>query len=87
MELSSSNIKNSYIFSKESFSYISENETLHFSPQAREIKKVHVKKISYTSRNGALKKLLIFSQKKAFLIFRKTETRKQFFIFQETGFS
>ena len=30
--------KNSYVFSKESFSYISGNGTLHFSTQARKIK-------------------------------------------------
>ena len=51
MELSCSKIKNycilkkthskniSYIFSKEKFSYISGNETLHFSAQAQRIKK------------------------------------------------
>ena len=47
MELSSSNIKNfyilskesfSYIFSIESFSYISENRNLHFPAEARKIK-------------------------------------------------
>ena len=31
-----------------------------------------------------IKKCLIFSQNKAFLIFRETETPKKFFIFQET---
>ena len=31
-----------------------------------------------------MKKFLIFSQKKVFLIFRKTEAPKKFFIFQET---
>ena len=31
-----------------------------------------------------IKKFLIFSQKKAFLIFWDTETPKKFFIFQET---
>ena len=39
MGLSSSNIQKIYIFSKESFSYISENKTLHFSAQAKKIKK------------------------------------------------
>ena len=31
-----------------------------------------------------IKKILIFSQKRAFLIFQETETPKKFFIFQET---
>ena len=31
-----------------------------------------------------IKRFLIFSQKKAFLIFRETDTPKKFFIFQET---
>ena len=31
-----------------------------------------------------IKKFLIFSQKKTFLIFRETETSKKFLIFQET---
>ena len=40
MKLTSSNIKKiSYIFSKESFSFISGNGTLHFSAQALKIKK------------------------------------------------
>ena len=34
-----------------------------------------------------IKKVLIFSQKKAFLIFWETETSKKFLIFQETEFS
>ena len=34
-----------------------------------------------------LKKLLIFSQKKAFLIFLETDTPKKFLIFQETELS
>ena len=34
-----------------------------------------------------IKKFLIFSQKKAFLIFRITETRKKFLMFQETELS
>ena len=41
MKFFSSNIeKNSYIFSKESFSYISGNGTLHFLAQDRKIKKI-----------------------------------------------
>ena len=34
-----------------------------------------------------IKKFLIFSEKKAFLIFRHTETPKKFIIFQETELS
>ena len=63
MELSSSNIKKtSYIFSKESFSYISEKRTLHFSDQAQKNKTIHPKKISYFSGNGNSKRIpYIFS--------------------------
>ena len=32
-------LRKSYIFSKESFSYISENETLHFSAQDQKLKR------------------------------------------------
>ena len=34
-----------------------------------------------------IKKFLILSQKKVFLLFRETETPKKLFIFQETGLS
>ena len=34
-----------------------------------------------------IKKFFLFSQKKAFLIFRETETTKKLFIFQETELS
>ena len=51
----------------------------------------NLKKDSYISENGTFqstpKKFLIFSQKKAFLIFPETETSKNFFIFQETELS
>ena len=52
-EFSSSNIfkKNSYIVSKESISYISQNGTLHFSAQALKIKKLYLRKIYYASGN------------------------------------
>ena len=46
-------------------------------------KEVCPEKISNISGNEAPKKLLIFSQKKAFLIFPETETSKKFFIIQE----
>ena len=57
MEFFSSNIKKflysvkrklSYILSKESISYISENRTLHFSAQALKRKEIHPGKIYYT---------------------------------------
>ena len=83
MELSGSNIKKnsyifskenfSYIFSKESFCYISGNGTLHFLPQARKIKEIHSRKISYSSGNENPEKFLIFSQKKAVLMFQETD--------------
>ena len=34
--------------------------------------------------NFNIEKFLIFSQKKAFVVFRETETPKKFFIFRET---
>ena len=37
--------------------------------------------------SSKIKKFLIFSQKKAFLLFAKMETPKEFFIFQETKLS
>ena len=73
-------LKKSYIFSKESFSYISGNGTLDFSSQARKIKKIHPEKISN------IKTFLIFSQKKAVLIFQETETRKKFIFSQKKTF-
>ena len=47
--------------------------------------KVTFKTLELSSSNT--KKFLIFSQKKAFLIFQKTETPKKFLIFQETELS
>ena len=66
MELSSSNIKNnSYIFSKEGFSYISGNGSRHFSVQARKNKKNPPRKKFVTSpemelSSSDIKKFLIF---------------------------
>ena len=85
IELSSSNMQlsSSYIFLKES-SYISRNETLYFSAQARKKKEKekenHPPKVSYTSGNGNPSKIsYIFSKVScscisrngAFLCFRK----------------
>ena len=76
-----------YIFSKESFSYIFGNGTLHFSVKAREIKKIHPEKISYTSGNRNPEKTsYIFLQRKLFLCFGKRSPEK-FFTFQETELS
>ena len=78
----SSNESFSYIFSKESFSYISRDETMHFSAQARKIKKIHPRKISYTSVNGNLETCSYVSgnrdPEKNFLCFRKLKSKKNF---------
>ena len=90
IKLFESNIENSYIFSKESFSYISGNGTLHFSGQAQKIKiKIHPDKTFYTPilKTETPEKFLIFSQKKVVLPFQETETPKKFFAFQETELS
>ena len=50
--------------SKENFSCIFSNETLHFSAQAREIKKIHPKKIS--GNGNSEKTCYIFLKKKLF---------------------
>ena len=53
--------KISYIFSRESCSYICGNETGHFLPQARKIKEIHSGKISYISGNGKSEKVIYIS--------------------------
>ena len=72
MELSSSDVKkNSYIFSKESFSYISGNGTfLYFRKQKprkkflyfgkRKLGKNSLTKLSYISENGNPRNILYF---------------------------
>ena len=55
-------------------------EPCTFQHKLEEIKKIHPEKISYNSGNGNPEKHLIFSQKKAVLIFQKTELP----YFQET---
>ena len=73
--------KISYIFSKERLTYISENETLHFSAQAQKIKKSIPRRfLNWETKTP--KKFLIFSRKKTFLMFRKTEAPKKFLISQ-----
>ena len=76
----------SNIFSKESFSYIFSNETLHFLPQARKIKNIHPRKIFYTSGNKTPKKVLVLSIKKAFLVFQETEIPKKFLYFRKRNY-
>ena len=81
MKLCSSNIKKFLIFSqKKIFLYIRKEHLAHFTPSSHN-EKIHPKKISYTSRNRDPENFVIFSQKKAVLIFQKTENPKKFFIF------
>ena len=62
-EHSSSSIKKiSHIFPNKSFSYISENGTLHFSVQSLKIKELHNGKIYYALGNGNPRKSLYFSK-------------------------
>ena len=100
MELYRSNIKKTLIFSqkkkpllsKKSFSYISRNGTLLLSAHALRIKKIYPEKISYALGKGNPENFLLFSQKKAFLMFwkvtfiaqkMKKPTHKKLPIFQE----
>ena len=80
MELSSSNMKKTstifltksffYTFSKESFSYIFSNEPLDFSLQAQKFKKnPPQEKFLIFQEMENQQKFLVFSKKKAFLIF------------------
>ena len=55
--------KISYIFSKESFSYIYGNGTLHFSAQAQKIKNSNWRKFLTHQETETPKKLLIFFSK------------------------
>ena len=48
--------KNFHTFLKESISYISENESLHFLVQAEKIKQIHLRKIYYSSGNRSPEK-------------------------------
>ena len=60
-----------------------------FKPKLEKQKKLLcffiIRKMKLSSSN--IKKIIIFSQKKAFLIFQETETPKKFFIFQEKELS
>ena len=66
-----------------------EMEPCTFSAQAQKKKKDNPPRemLSKLRETKTLKKYLIFSQKKAFIIFHETETPKKFFIFQETELS
>ena len=78
MEISSSNRKKIVIFSKESFSYISGNGTLHFSSQTRKNKKILAEKTYYISENRTFLCFgkVIFRTRSSFrtLIYLETET-------------
>ena len=76
--------KNSYIFSKESISYISRNGTLHFLGQAQIIKRSTSIKFLILEETEIPKNLLIFLQKKAALMLLEKGSQI-FFLFQETG--
>ena len=81
--------KVSYIFSIESFSYISGNGTLHFLSSGLKNKKIYPEKILYISGNGNFlyflkRKFFFYSRNGTFLIFQEMESTKKFFIFQET---
>ena len=81
-------LKNSQVLSKESFSYISRNGTLHSSSQARNIRKKRPEKDSlYFMKWNILSLILItFSNRKSrkkFFIFQQTEVLKKLLIFRE----
>ena len=62
----------------------------YFKPKLEKIKKKDQlsKKFILTELSSSnIRKFLIFSQKKAFLIFQEIKTPKKFFIFQETELS
>ena len=97
MKLSSSNNKKilifslkksfSYIFSRESFCYISRNGTLHFSAQARKIKNNPPgEKFLYFRKRKPRKNFSYFLKRKLFLYFRKREPGKKFLYFRKQNF-
>ena len=71
----------SNIFSKESFSYIFSNETLHFLPQARKIKNIHPRKIFYTSGNKNPEKSSCSFYKESFSCISGNRNPEKIFIF------
>ena len=64
--------KISYIFSKESLSYISGNRTLHFSAQALKIKKSTRRKLLILQKTVTPKNFLDFLKRKMFPMFWET---------------
>ena len=60
------------------FSYISENGTFQY--KLKKIKEISTKKMFYISGNGSLPKILIFPQKKVFLISGKQRPKKLLYI-------
>ena len=78
MELSNSEIKKvSYIFSKESFYYLSRNGTSHFLSPSSKNKEVYPVKIAYILEKG---NILYFLKRKLFLYFRKRKPEKILYI-------
>ena len=69
--------KNPYFLKRKPFLYL-QNGTLHFSAQALKIKELHHEKFIILLET--LIKFLVFSQKKAFIMFQETEARMNFFI-------
>ena len=81
MGLSSSNIKEFHIFS-----YILGNG--HFQPKLEKMKKIHLEKISHTSRKCTfltpiLKNFLYFFKRNLFLYFGKRKPRKKSLYFRK----
>ena len=81
-------LKNSYISQKKTFLTFLEMEPCTFQPRLEKKKKKKIKttqiKFTILKETETSKKFIIFSQKKAVLIFQKTEVAKKLFIFQET---
>ena len=73
------------------FLIFQETETLSNFPRLKNKKKSTPKKLPILQKIdlsiSSVKKFLIFSQKKAVLIFQETETPKKFILFQKTEIS
>ena len=70
-------LKNTSIFSKESFSYISEHGTLHFSAQARKIKKIHPEKAFLILQEMETRKNYLYFRKRNFYVFQEELPKPQ----------
>ena len=67
---------------KKVFLIFPDNGAVHFSAKAWKMKEIHPRKISYTARMGNPEKLLVFPEKKDFLIYQETGTLKKFLYFR-----